>query len=159
MCNYIMHKHHAHTSCTYIRYIHHVRASFMPHTCILHVPYCIICTRSDPGPGVRRLAPPAGSTAALAQQSEGWCARSGTIEADTMVPWSTIWDSPEPCSSVDVHRFEGFSLEKGNEPSGLCRNDPGYPKSVVRGLRSVTRYLHRIPREQDLGPHLKRNAR
>jgi hypothetical protein len=138
---------------------HHARASFMPHTCILHVSYCIICTCSDPGPGVRRLAPPGGSTAAPAQQSEGWCAGSGTIEANNLVPRGTIWDSPEPCSSLDVHRFKCFSPEKGNKPRGLCRNDPGYPKSVDEGLRSVTRYLHQIPNEQDPGPHSKRNTR
>jgi hypothetical protein len=33
------------------------------------------------------------STAALAQQSKGWYVGSGTIEANTRVPRSTIWDS------------------------------------------------------------------
>jgi hypothetical protein len=66
---------------------------------------------------------------------------------------------PKPCLSLDTHWSKGFSLKKGNEPPRLCRNDPGYPESVVKGMRSVTRYLRRIYSERDLGPHLKQNTR
>jgi hypothetical protein len=62
---------------------------------------------------------------------------------------------PKPCSSLDGHRCKGFSPEKDNEPPGLCRNDPGYPKLVVDVMRSVTRYLRQNPSKWDLGPHSK----
>jgi hypothetical protein len=80
--------------------------------------------------------------------------RSGIIEANTRVPRAP-YGTPEPCSSLDVHRFKGFSPEKGNEPPGLCQNDPGYPKLVVEGMRLVARYLCWILSERDPGPHSK----
>jgi hypothetical protein len=49
--------------------IRHAHASYMPHTCILHMSYRTICTQSEPGPGVRRLA-----------LREGFDSRSGLTE-------------------------------------------------------------------------------
>jgi hypothetical protein len=125
---------------------------YVHHTCPIHASYIRHATSSvhGPNPGPEFVGWPFErvSTAALAQQSKGWCVRSGTIKANTRVPRA-------PYSSLDGPRFKGFSPEKGNEPPGLCRNDPGYPESVVEGLRSVTRYLRRILSEWDPWPHSK----
>jgi hypothetical protein len=131
----------------------------MHHTCLIHTFYICHIASSAHGPN---LGPEfAGwpyervSTAAPAQQSEGWYAGSGTIEANTLVPRSTLWDCLNHVRALTNTGLKGFSSEKGNEPPGLYRNDPGYPESTVKCMRSVTRYLRRILSERDPGPHSK----
>jgi hypothetical protein len=73
--------HHIHTSRICV-----IHTSYVHHTHIVLMLYRIIYTRSEPGPEVRSWPYERVSTAILAQQSEGWCVGSGTIEADTWVP-------------------------------------------------------------------------
>jgi hypothetical protein len=129
------------------------------HTYLMHAFY--ICHTAsfahglNPGPEFVGWPRERVLTAAQAQQSEEWYAGSGTIEANTQVPHSTMRDSLNHVRALTNTCLMGFSSEKGNEPSGLYRNDPGYPKSVVEGMRSVARYLRRILSEQGPGPHSK----
>jgi hypothetical protein len=129
------------------------------HTCLIHAFYICHTTSSahGPNPSLEFVGWPCEgvSTAAPAQQSEGWYAGSGTIEGNTLVPRSTIWDSSNHVRALTDTGFKGFSSEKGNEPPGLYRNDLGYPELVVEGMRSITRHLRQILSERDLGPHSK----
>jgi hypothetical protein len=54
-----LYAHHIHASCMNhmcITYMHHVYTSYMHHMCIVHTLCRIICTQSESGPRVRRLA-------------------------------------------------------------------------------------------------------
>jgi hypothetical protein len=129
------------------------------HTCLIHAFY--ICHTTPFAHGLNPVPKFVGwlcervSIAAPAQRSEGWYAGSGTIEANAQVPRSTMRDSLNRVRALTDTGLKGFSSEKGNEPPRLYWNDPGYPESVVEGMRSVTRYLHRILSEQDPRPHSK----